>query len=55
MVSVEQRHREWVVRHDDVVVSVHPTRSEAARAAVWLAAHHSKPASRRTATARPVA
>ncbi len=34
--SIEPSGREWVVVHDGSVVSMHPTRTEAERAAGWL-------------------
>ncbi len=42
-ITVEQRAREWVVRRDDITVSLHPRRMEAERAAEWLRAHDEQP------------
>jgi hypothetical protein len=37
MVWIEERKAEWVVLSNDHLVSLHPSRAEAERAALWLA------------------
>ena len=39
MVSIEHRQYDWVVVYGTEVVSLHPTRDEAERSALWLARH----------------
>ncbi len=53
MVSVEQRGREWVVIDGNHVASIHPTRSEAERTALWLALTASEISSRLTVSFAP--
>ena len=36
VIEVQQRGGEWLVLDRDAVVSIHPTRDEAERAALWL-------------------
>lgn len=43
MIAIEQRGGEWAVLDDHELVSLHPTRIEAERAALWLAKQESAP------------
>jgi hypothetical protein len=36
VVSIEKREYEWVVMANGELMSIHPTRGEAERAALWL-------------------
>ena len=46
VITVEQHGREWSVRRDGAVLSLHPSRLEAERAAQWLFAHDPQVAER---------
>jgi hypothetical protein len=43
MFLIERRFRDWVVRHNNETISVHPSREEAERAIEWLFSHRAAP------------
>jgi hypothetical protein len=40
VIAIERRGKEWAVLHGEQIVSLHPSRTEAERAALWLQARY---------------